>query len=423
VIGASEGSRRLIKAPLVNIHSSYPLELVCIDFLSLEPSKGNVGNVLVITDHYTKFAKAVPTKNQTAKTTAEALFNEFIVHFGIPARLHSDQGANFESDIVHELCHLTNMRKSHTTPYHPMGNAGPERFNRTLLSMLGTLEEEQKKDWKKYINALVYYYNCTPHETTRISPFELLFGRKPQLPVDVTFGKVKDNNPSNTTREYIEDLQERMAKAHQIVQENTSKSQVKQKKYYDRKAKTVKITVGDKVVVRKLAFSGKHKIQDRFESDTYVVIEQPRLDIPVFKIKSEQSGLEKTLHRNHLLLVDYQGDEEEDDMVEVIEEDEMDPRNKSEMNRDASNETDKESEKSDVAESNKKISDVEEHDHAEHAYQIGDAHHPETSKRQEKTVCSKDEVSSSEDSSDESDEEWRVRVRGEIFRPESEDPQ
>ena len=62
------------KEPLVNVHSTYPLELVCIDYLTLEPSKGNSGNILVITDHYTKFAKAIPTKKQTAKTTAEALF-------------------------------------------------------------------------------------------------------------------------------------------------------------------------------------------------------------------------------------------------------------------------------------------------------------------------------------------------------------
>lgn len=61
------------RAPLVNVNTSYPLELVCIEFLTLEPSKGNIGNVLIITDHYTKFAKAVPTKNPTARTTAEAL--------------------------------------------------------------------------------------------------------------------------------------------------------------------------------------------------------------------------------------------------------------------------------------------------------------------------------------------------------------
>ena len=151
-----------IRAPLVNVDTSYPLELVCMDYLTLEPSKGGICNILVITDHFTKFAMAIPTKNQTAKTTADVFYNNFILHYGIPTRIHSDQGADFESNILKELCHLTNMEKSRTSIYHPQGNAGPERFNRTLLGMLGTLDNEQKTDWKKYINSLVYAYNCTP---------------------------------------------------------------------------------------------------------------------------------------------------------------------------------------------------------------------------------------------------------------------
>ena len=71
------------RAPLVNMITTYPLELVCIDYLTLEPAKG-VGNVLVITDHFTKYALAIATKNQTAKTTAEAFHEHFITHYGIP---------------------------------------------------------------------------------------------------------------------------------------------------------------------------------------------------------------------------------------------------------------------------------------------------------------------------------------------------
>ena len=92
------------RAPLVSISTQFPLELVCIDFLTLEQSKGGHHNILVITDHFTRFAQAIPTRNQTAKTTAQTIFDKLIVHYGIPQRMiHSDQGANFESKVVKEL--------------------------------------------------------------------------------------------------------------------------------------------------------------------------------------------------------------------------------------------------------------------------------------------------------------------------------
>ena len=119
-------------APLVNVVTSQPLELLCMDFLSLEPSKGGIENILVITDHFTKYSVAVPCKNQTAKLTASILFKEFIEHYGFPQRLHSDQGRNFEGKIIQELCRLGNIQKSRTTPYYRQGNGVCERFNQTV---------------------------------------------------------------------------------------------------------------------------------------------------------------------------------------------------------------------------------------------------------------------------------------------------
>ena len=295
------------RAPLVNIVTTYPLELVCMDYLTLEPAKG-VGNVLVITDHYTKYALAVATKNQTAKTTAEAFYEHFITHYGIPTRIHSDQGANFESEIVKELCKITGMTKSRTTPYHPMGNPIPERFNRTLLDMLGTLEPDKKSDWKKYLPSLTYAYNCTKHETTKISPYELMFGRKPRLPIDSLFDTPVQQQTNQTTKQYIEGLKQRMKIAQDIVNKVTEAARLKMKTCYDRKAKAAKICIGDKVLVKILKFDGKHKIEDRYEDQIYTVVGQPDMNIPVFKVKGEDNT-EKTLHRNHLFLLNFMDNE------------------------------------------------------------------------------------------------------------------
>lgn len=129
---------------------------------------------MVITDHFTRYAQAFPTTNQTAKTTAKVFFEKFIVHYGFPSRIHSDQGANFESTLISELCQLAGVIKSRTTPYHAMGNGLCERFNQSLLKMLGTFEEEKKADWKSHVGPLIHAYNVTPHPSTGYSPYYLM---------------------------------------------------------------------------------------------------------------------------------------------------------------------------------------------------------------------------------------------------------
>ena len=103
-------------APLQPIHVNQPLELVHMDYLSLGLSKGNIENVLVITDHFTRYALAYPSKTQTAQATARILWDNFICHYGFPEKFISDQGRNFESDLIKELCKIAGVQKLHTTP-------------------------------------------------------------------------------------------------------------------------------------------------------------------------------------------------------------------------------------------------------------------------------------------------------------------
>ena len=205
-------------AELVNIVSSQPMELVCIDFLTLEKSKGGFEKILVLTDHFTRYAQAFPTRNELAKTTAKILFDNFIVHYGFPAGLHSDQGRNFESSVIRELCSLAGVEKSRTTPYHPMGNGMVERFNQTLLNMLGTLEDHKKDDWKSYVAPLVHSYNATKHPSTGYSPYFLMFGRHPRLAVDAYLGISKPEEYEIVSQDhYATKLKKRLQFAYKKV--------------------------------------------------------------------------------------------------------------------------------------------------------------------------------------------------------------
>ena len=165
------------KAPLVNIETSQPIELVHLDYLKIEPSKGNIENVLVITDHFTRYAQAFPSKTQTALATVKLLWNNFILHYGSLPKLLQIRAEILESELIDHLCQLAGVQKLRTSPYHPQTNGQCERFNGTLLNMLGTLTPEQKKDWKSHVPALVHAYNCTRNAATGLAhTFSFLVG-------------------------------------------------------------------------------------------------------------------------------------------------------------------------------------------------------------------------------------------------------
>ncbi len=106
--------------------ASAPFELLHMDFLKLDPCKGGIKNVLVVVDHFTRFAWAIPTRNQTAAMTAEALWRNVFSLFGWPECILSDQGANFLSQLMTEFCQLAGTEKLRTSIYHPQCNGVAE---------------------------------------------------------------------------------------------------------------------------------------------------------------------------------------------------------------------------------------------------------------------------------------------------------
>ena len=183
------------KAPLCPIVATTPIDLLHVDFTSIETmmeldKSPQVANVLVFQDHFTKHVLAYVTPDQTAKTITKFLYGGYISIFGAPARLLSDRGTSFTSSIIEELCKILGIQQLWTMPYHPQTNGLVERSHQTIMHMIGKLGEDKKADWPSHLAEIAHTYNATRCAVTRYSPHYLMFGQRPRLPVNFVFPTV-----------------------------------------------------------------------------------------------------------------------------------------------------------------------------------------------------------------------------------------
>lgn len=280
--------------------ASRPNEILAIDFTLLEPSRNGFENALVMTDVFSKFTMAIPTRDQTASTVARVLVSEWFYKFGVPSRLHSDQGRSFESALMYQLCSLYGVEKSRTTPYHPAGNGQCERFNRTLHNLLRTLPVSQKRDWTSCLPQVLFCYNTTPHQGTGESPYYLMFGQEPKLPIDFLLGRVEEPRPGEV-QSWVAEHQERLRIAFGGARERLLAAAQQRKERHDQHVRYSPLLVGQLVFVRDHGVRGRNKIQDLWSSVIHQVVSVPPGEGSVYTI-APVNDLQKTrnVHRNML---------------------------------------------------------------------------------------------------------------------------
>ena len=283
-----------------------------MDFTSIEetvPLKEDpvIRNVLVLQDHFSKYVVAYVVKDQTARTATETLRIGYFGLFGTPAYLVSDQGKAFTSHVITHLCELYGVQKLRTLPYHAQTNGQVERMNQTIIHMISKLEEDKKACWSEHLPELLMAYNAACSAVTRYSPYYLLFGRQPRIPVDYLFPTLR-NSPHQTKMEVsVAAMQRRLKEAFAVARHLTSEDAAKQCCYYDQKARAVALQPGDVVMVRIDGFVGKRKVKDWWEDGGFIVESQLE-DWLVYKVRcptadARQKPKYRILHRNCLLLV------------------------------------------------------------------------------------------------------------------------
>jgi hypothetical protein len=224
------------RAPLKPLEVSRPWQLAGFDFMGpFKTSRHGNKYIILGIDHLTKFAEGAATPTFDAVTTATFIFNNIVCRYGMLEKLLTDQGVNFESNLLKHLCILMGTDKLHTSTYHPAGNGITERLNKTVKPNLAKFVNDEHDDWDLFLQMAISAYNNSYHASIKMSPFEAQFGRPPVLVADVI---MNHQLPSNTRVRDIADytiaLRKSAAYIQDMVLQNSEAARIRMKTNYDR---------------------------------------------------------------------------------------------------------------------------------------------------------------------------------------------
>ena len=224
---------------------------------------------------------------------------------GSPIKYITTRGASLRTNCLTDYNNFVTypiQEQHHTTS---KGMARVECFNCTLLSMLRTLPESYKSHWHEHLNKVVHTYNYICNDATGYSPFYLLFGRHPRLPIDLIFSIDLLTKHQNYPQ-YVSTWKTAMENAYKLASKKSQESGERAKEYYDRKLCSSVLQPNDHVLVHNLSEQGgPGKLRAHWEDQIHCIVRQRGPDSPVYEVKPETvTGPTRVLHRNLLLPCD-----------------------------------------------------------------------------------------------------------------------
>ena len=218
---------------LKNIPITDAFDTIGMDILGpFKESNNGHKYILVITDYATKWVEAFPLFSITAADIAKILVEEIICRHGSPGQIITDQGDNFNAEMIQQVYSLLNTKKIRTVAYHPQTDGLTEKFNHTLAKMLTPYVNEMQDDWDEYLPFVLFAYRTAVHESTKFTPFFLLYGRQAKMPVP--WDHITPPKELHDSYEgYAQEMLNKMAVAKKISNSNIAASQKRQKKNYD----------------------------------------------------------------------------------------------------------------------------------------------------------------------------------------------
>ena len=233
-----------------------PWEDVAIDLLGPLPSGESI---LVVVDYYSRYFEIAILRVTDTKQVIKALDVIFARH-GLPVSVRADNGPQFVSDEFKAYVKEHNIELRHSTPLWPQANGEVERQNRSLKKSL-IIAHSEGKDWRQELNKFLLAYRSTPHQTTGVSPAELLFGRKI---------RTKLPELDSASRPILDEA----IRDRDILRKQRGKEYADEK----RQAKDSGIRVGDEVLLKQ---KPANKLTTAFEPKPYRVVEKEGSQVTV----------------------------------------------------------------------------------------------------------------------------------------------
>ena len=180
-------------------------------------SKSGSAYILVMVDQFTKWVELAALPAQNAELTARAFLRHFIVTFGFPFEVHTDQGRNFESDLFQAFCKVLEITKTRTTPYHASGNGQVEVFNRVILQMIRSYVSRGKKDWDEHLPLISMALHSMKNKSTGFSANMMMLGRDVCQPIDLILGLTRSTPRDPPT--WVAKLLSNLSDIHKLARE------------------------------------------------------------------------------------------------------------------------------------------------------------------------------------------------------------
>ncbi|XP_062701336.1 uncharacterized protein LOC134285160 [Aedes albopictus] len=279
------------KIPMkITTTSTEPFEKIFMDIVVLPESNSGNKYGLVIQDDLTRYLTVAAMENQESQTVAKTFVNSFICKFGAPKELVTDNGTNFVSQLMKNVCKILKIKKITTTAYHPQANL-VERSNRELKIYLRQFIGGDPQTWDQLLPHFTFQYNTTLNSSTGFTPFELLYGRAARIPNSI----YRMRDMELTYSDYAGELKSTLKYFHDKARDNLLVSKQKRKEIYDKQSKEWQPMWGDMVLVKANPTGTGQKLQSLWRGP-YEVVSFPSEQTTIVK---NGKRLEK-VHNNRL---------------------------------------------------------------------------------------------------------------------------